>query len=64
MHQECEMLVLQVLKWDTSAVLAHDFLELLIVRLPIEEENHKAVLRHAQTFVTMCATGRSPNMTE
>lgn len=53
---EWELLILQLLKWDTSVVLAHDFLDLILTRLPIKNESQKPVIRHAQTFIAMCAT--------
>lgn len=50
-----EILILQILKWDTSSVIAHDFLDVLLTRLPLDKKNQKQALRHAQTLVAMCA---------
>jgi len=50
-----ELLILQVLRWDTSAITPHDFLHPLLVRLPIEERYHATIMRHSSTFIAMCA---------
>lgn len=51
------MLVLQILKWDTSSIIAHDFLHVLAFHLPLDESKRSVMLRHAQTLVTMCIIG-------
>jgi len=52
-----EMLVLNRLKWDLSAITAHDFLEQILNRLPhIDNERALTIKRHAQTFIALCAT--------
>lgn len=52
------MLVLQILKWDTSSIIAHDFLHVLAFHLPLDESKRSLMLRHAQTLVTMCIIGK------
>ncbi|CAM5999836.1 unnamed protein product, partial [Sphagnum balticum] len=62
-----ELLVLARLKWDVSAVVATDFLNHLLVRLELNNEednestiknrNMKTIIRrHASTFIALCAT--------
>ncbi|XP_013410672.1 G1/S-specific cyclin-D2 [Lingula anatina] len=53
---DLELLVLQKLKWDLSAVTPHDFLEQILSRLPIDREKATVMKRHAQTFIALCAT--------
>ncbi|KAK6169746.1 hypothetical protein SNE40_020736 [Patella caerulea] len=53
---EMESLVLQCLKWDLSAVTPHDFLEQILSRLDISAEKGQTLKRHAQTFISLCAT--------
>ncbi|CAH4033541.1 G1/S-specific cyclin-D3 [Pieris rapae] len=50
-----ELLVLSKLKWDVAGVTAHDFLPLLISRLPLRggRVTSEMVQRHAQTFITV-----------
>ncbi|CAK1551690.1 unnamed protein product [Leptosia nina] len=49
-----ELLVLSKLKWDVAGVTAHDFLPLLISRLPLRGRvTSEMVQRHAQTFITV-----------
>ncbi|XP_044728709.1 G1/S-specific cyclin-D2 [Chrysoperla carnea] len=52
-----ELLVLSKLKWDVSAVTPQDFLRHILQRLPIHPETLDCdmVLRHAQTFIALCA---------
>lgn len=52
---EWEMLVLGRLKWDLAAITPNDFLDYIIQRLPLAKANH-VIKRHAQTFITLCAT--------
>lgn len=57
---EWELLVLQKLRWEVSAITAHDFLTPLLQRLPLHHflpvSRVPEVRRQAQTFVVMCAT--------
>ncbi|CAG4940424.1 G1/S-specific cyclin-D3 [Colias croceus] len=51
-----ELLVLSKLKWDVAGVTAHDFLPLLLSRLPLRGRvNTEMVHRHAQTFISLAA---------
>ncbi|XP_026746809.1 G1/S-specific cyclin-D3 [Trichoplusia ni] len=51
-----ELLVLSKLKWDVAGVTAHDFLPLLLSRLPLRGlVNTEMVHRHAQTFIALAA---------
>ncbi|XP_063379902.1 G1/S-specific cyclin-D3 [Cydia fagiglandana] len=51
-----ELLVLSKLKWDVAGVTAHDFLPLLLSRLPLRGlVNTNMVHRHAQTFIALAA---------
>ncbi|XP_026765108.2 G1/S-specific cyclin-D3 [Galleria mellonella] len=51
-----ELLVLSKLKWDVAGVTAHDFLPLLLTRLPLRGlVNTEMVQRHAQTFIALAA---------
>uniref|UniRef100_A0A2A4J6D0 Uncharacterized protein n=1 Tax=Heliothis virescens TaxID=7102 RepID=A0A2A4J6D0_HELVI len=51
-----ELLVLSKLKWDVAGVTAHDFLPLLLSRLPLRGlVNTEMVHRHAQTFISLAA---------
>lgn len=54
-----EMMVLEALNWDVCLSTAHDFLDLLIERLPIDQSNIKTVMHHAETFVCLCMTEHS-----
>ncbi|KAG6453822.1 hypothetical protein O3G_MSEX008323 [Manduca sexta] len=54
-----ELLVLSKLKWDVAGVTAHDFLPLLLSRLPLRGHvNTEMVHRHAQTFIALAARGK------
>ena len=55
--QEWEMLVLQVLRYDICAITPHDFVDLLLSRLPISRQHSDTVRQHTQTFIALCATG-------
>lgn len=57
--QEWEVLVLGKLKWDLAAVIAHDFLALILHRLSLPSDRQALVKKHAQTFLALCATGKS-----
>lgn len=48
------------LKWDLAAVVAHDFLALILHRLSLPSDRLALVKKHAQTFLALCATGKSP----
>ncbi|XP_026313828.1 G1/S-specific cyclin-D3 [Hyposmocoma kahamanoa] len=51
-----ELLVLAKLKWDVAGVTAHDFLPLLLKRLPLRGVvDTSMVQRHAQTFIALAA---------
>ncbi|XP_046993551.1 G1/S-specific cyclin-D2-like [Schistocerca americana] len=50
-----EWLVLTKLKWELSAVTAHDFLPHLLERLPLVACDLHAVRRHAHTYIALCA---------
>lgn len=50
--------MLSKLKWDVAGVTAHDFLPLLLSRLPIRGlVNVEMVQRHAKTFISLAARG-------
>ncbi|XP_053214531.1 G1/S-specific cyclin-D2-like [Panonychus citri] len=54
-----ELLVLSQLKWDLAAVTPNDFLNLLIRRLHTRSKGKEKLMtikKHAQTFITLCAT--------
>ncbi|XP_023589965.1 G1/S-specific cyclin-D3 isoform X4 [Trichechus manatus latirostris] len=51
-----ELLVLGRLKWDLAAVIAHDFLALILHRLSLPSDRLALVKKHAQTFLALCAT--------
>lgn len=57
--REWEVLVLGKLKWDLAAVIAHDFLALILHRLSLPSDRQALVKKHAQTFLALCATGKS-----
>uniref|UniRef100_A0A8D2CQ99 Cyclin D3 n=1 Tax=Sciurus vulgaris TaxID=55149 RepID=A0A8D2CQ99_SCIVU len=56
MLEEWEVLVLGKLKWDLAAVIAHDFLALILYRLSLPSDRQALVKKHAQTFLALCAT--------
>ncbi|KAM4701932.1 G1/S-specific cyclin-D3 [Discoglossus pictus] len=60
--RDWELLVLSKLHWDVAAVVSHDFLEHLLVRLPLSCEGRALARRHAQTFIAMCAADCSFSM--
>jgi len=51
--------VLSKLKWDIAAVTPQDFLQLILVRLPIDRNTWDAhmIHRHAQTFIALSTRG-------
>ncbi|GBP17047.1 hypothetical protein EVAR_8119_1 [Eumeta japonica] len=51
-----ELLVLSKLKWDVAGVTAHDFVPLLLARLPLEDVvDTTMITRHTQTFISLAA---------
>lgn len=52
-------MVLGKLKWNLAAVTPHDFIEPILRRLPQDNEKLPLIRKHAQTFIALCATGRS-----
>ncbi|XP_075411233.1 G1/S-specific cyclin-D3 isoform X2 [Tenrec ecaudatus] len=56
MNLDWELLVLGRLKWDLAAVIAHDFLPLILHRLTLPSDRQDLVRKHAQTFLALCAT--------
>lgn len=51
-----ELLVLSKLKWDMATVTPHDFLQLLLARLPVQDlVDVEMIVRHAQTFIALAA---------
>uniref|UniRef100_A0A3Q2GV07 Cyclin D3 n=1 Tax=Equus caballus TaxID=9796 RepID=A0A3Q2GV07_HORSE len=54
--KDWEVLVLGKLKWDLAAVIAHDFLALILHRLSLPRDRQALVKKHAQTFLALCAT--------
>jgi hypothetical protein len=59
MLQSWELLVLSKLKWDIAAVTPQDFLQHILVRLPIDRNTWDAhmIHRHAQTFIALSTRG-------
>uniref|UniRef100_A0A8C6D935 Cyclin D3 n=1 Tax=Moschus moschiferus TaxID=68415 RepID=A0A8C6D935_MOSMO len=55
-EKDWEVLVLGKLKWDLAAVIAHDFLALILHRLSLPRDRQALVKKHAQTFLALCAT--------
>ncbi|XP_053101276.1 G1/S-specific cyclin-D3 isoform X1 [Hemicordylus capensis] len=51
-----EFLVLEKLKWDLVSVIANDFLDHILQRLPLPQQKADLVKKHAQTFIALCAT--------
>lgn len=56
--------MLSRLKWDISSVTPHDFLELLLSRLPIKnkkfpEVNTDKIRKHAQAYISLAARGEN-----
>ncbi|GFG34527.1 hypothetical protein Cfor_11889 [Coptotermes formosanus] len=59
-----ELLVLSKLKWDIAAVTPQDFLQHILVRLPIDRNTWDAhmIHRHAQTFIALSTRDYSFSM--
>ncbi|ESO04828.1 hypothetical protein HELRODRAFT_92475, partial [Helobdella robusta] len=51
-----EMFLIQSLNWDVIITTAYDFIDVMLHRLPVNVCYHSLVSRHAQTFVSLCAT--------
>ncbi|XP_060087400.1 G1/S-specific cyclin-D3 isoform X1 [Heteronotia binoei] len=51
-----EVLVLEKLKWDLLSVIANDFLDDILQRLPLPQNKVDLVKKHAQTFIALCST--------
>ncbi|XP_042319200.1 G1/S-specific cyclin-D3 isoform X2 [Sceloporus undulatus] len=51
-----ECLVLEKLKWDLVSIIANDFLDHILQRLPLPQDKVDLVKKHAQTFIALCAT--------
>ncbi|NXD80130.1 CCND2 protein, partial [Halcyon senegalensis] len=56
---EWELVVLGKLKWNLAAVTPHDFIEHILRKLPLPKDKLLLIRKHAQTFIALCATGRS-----
>lgn len=54
-----ELLLVNKLKWNLAAMTPHDFIEHFLSKMPVAEDNKQIIRKHAQTFVALCATGRS-----
>ena len=52
-------MVLGKLKWNLAAVTPHDFIEHILRKLPQPSEKLSLIRKHAQTFIALCATGKS-----
>lgn len=59
--QQMELLVLNKLKWDLASVTALDFIDHFLRQVPGMRERWLVLRKHAQTFVALCATGKSPH---
>uniref|UniRef100_UPI00398F6856 G1/S-specific cyclin-D2a isoform X3 n=1 Tax=Pristiophorus japonicus TaxID=55135 RepID=UPI00398F6856 len=53
---EWELVVLGKLKWNLAAVTPHDFIEHILKKLPLPKDKLPLIRKHAQTFITLCAT--------
>ncbi|XP_064488898.1 G1/S-specific cyclin-D3-like isoform X2 [Ornithodoros turicata] len=53
-----ELLVVAKLKWDLSAIIPNDFVDLFLHRLQLQRDSqsNKAIRSHTQIFITLCAT--------
>lgn len=58
--QQWELIVLSKLKWNISSVTPLDFLEHLLVRLPISSQHTdiSKIKKHAQAFISLAARGK------
>lgn len=52
-------MVLGKLKWNLAAVTPNDFIEHIVRRLPLPEDKLLLIRKHVQTFIALCATGRT-----
>lgn len=59
--QMWEQLLLNILKWDVSAITAHDFLWYILKRLNMDSAKPfmDIVIKHCSTFIGMCARGKT-----
>lgn len=48
------------MKWNLAAVTPNDFIEHIMRRLPLPEDKLTLIRKHVQTFIALCATGRTP----
>lgn len=55
--QEWELVVLQVLRWEISAVTSYDYVEQILARLRVGARHVDRVRRHSHILIAMCATG-------
>jgi len=55
--QDCELMVLEALKWNVSRITPHDMLDHIIVRLPFSAEQRLDIRRHAVVFLVLCIIG-------
>jgi cyclin D2 len=53
---DMESTVLQLLKWDLSAIVPNDFLDHVLHRMPFNRCELTIVKKHAQTIAALCAT--------
>lgn len=58
--QQWELIVLSKLKWNISSVTPLDFLEHLLIRLPISNRHTdiNKIKKHAQAFISLAARGK------
>lgn len=56
---EWELVVLSKLKWNLAAITPLDFIEHILHKLPFPEDRQALIRKHTQTFIALCATGRS-----
>lgn len=56
---EWELVVLSKLKWNLAAITPLDFIEHILHKLPFPEDRLTLIRKHTQTFITLCATGRT-----
>ncbi|CAG2164914.1 unnamed protein product [Oppiella nova] len=63
-----ELLILRRLQWDVSTVVANDYLDHLLVRIPslsLKNSNNSVdcmdsiIRRHSSTFIALCTTGKT-----
>lgn len=56
---EWELVVLSKLKWNLAAITPLDFIEHILYKLPFSEDRLMLIRKHTQTFIALCATGKS-----